>query len=94
MRWFSEVPARRDGMGFYWDTRSILDQEKYQLVDENDADSELLKDIQVINKVLAKYPAAPQNGPMYERYMKQKEGKRKLWDRMKTRILGQHVKEK
>jgi arylsulfatase A-like enzyme len=31
----------RDGMGFYWDTRGILDQEKYQLIDENHADPEL-----------------------------------------------------
>lgn len=84
----------RDGMGFYWDTKGILDQEEYRLVDENVADPELLIDIKVIKKVLAKYPAAPQTGPMYKRYMKQKEGKRELWDKMKTRILSQPAKDK
>jgi len=82
----------RDGLGFYWDTRGILDQEKYRLIKDDKTDPELRKDIEIIGKILKKYPAAPLSGPVYERYMKSKEEKRKLWDKMKQKILNQYKK--
>ena len=84
----------RDGLGFYWDTRGILDQEKYRLIEENKAGPELRRDIETIKRVLNKYPTAPLSGPMYERYMREKTGKRELWDKMREKILSQHKKEK
>ena len=84
----------RDGLGFYWDTRGILDQEKYRLIEKGKADPKLQKDIETIKKVLKKYPTAPLSGPMYERYMKSKEGKRELWDKMKEKVLSQHRRKK
>ena len=84
----------RDGLGFYWDTRGILDQEKYRLIEENKAGPELRRDIETIKRVLNKYPAAPLSGPMYERYMREKTGKRELWDKMREKILSRHKKEK
>jgi len=80
----------RDGMGFYWDTRSTRDQEQYRLINENRPDPSLRKDIELIRTILKKYPAAPLSGPMYERYMKAKKGKRELWDKMREKILNQH----
>ena len=84
----------RDGLGFYWDTRGILDQEKYRLIEENKAGPELRRDIETIKRVLNKYPTAPLSGPMYERYMREKTGKRELWDKMREKILSRHKKEK
>jgi len=84
----------RDGLGFYWDARGILDQEQYRLIDEEKPDLELRKDIEIIKSVLKKYPAAPLSGPMYERYMKSKEGKRELWDKMREKIFSQNRKKR
>ncbi len=84
----------RDGLGFYWDTRGILDQEQYRLIDEGKVAPDLKQDVEVIKEVLKKYPTAPLCGPMYERYMKEKKGKRELWDKMRERILSQNRKKK
>jgi arylsulfatase A-like enzyme len=84
----------RGGMGFYWDTRGVRDQEKYRLMDENNTEPVLCKEIELIRAVLKKYPTAPLEGPMYERYMKAKAGKRELWDRMRDRILREHKEDR
>lgn len=84
----------RSGMGFYWDTRGVRDQEKYHLIDESNPDPALRKEIELIKAVLKKYPTAPLEGPMYERYMKAKAGKRELWDRMRDRILREHKEDR
>jgi len=44
----------------------------------------------LIKTVLKKYPTAPLNGPMYDRDMKDKAGKRELWDKIRERILKEH----
>jgi len=80
----------RDGMGFYWDTRGTRDQEQYKLIDEDKRDPALHSDIELIKTVLENYPPAPLSGPMYERYMKAKEEKRELWDKMRENILRQY----
>ncbi len=74
--------------------RNTLDQEKYRLIEEDKPDPELRKDIEIIKSVLKKYPVAPLSGPMYERYMKSKEGKRELWDKMREKILSQNRKKR
>ena len=84
----------RCGMGFYWDTRGVRDQEKYRMIDMNKPDPALRKEIELIKAVLKKYPTAPLSGPMYERYMKAKAGKRELWDKMRERILKENKKGK
>ncbi len=84
----------RGGMGFYWDTRGVRDQEQYRMIDLNKPDPALRKEIKLIKTVLKKYPTAPLSGPMYERYMKAKAGKRELWDKMRERILREHKEEK
>ncbi|MBA7683684.1 hypothetical protein ES703_92064 [subsurface metagenome] len=83
----------RDGLGFYWDARGILDQEQYRLIDEARPDPALRKDIELVKTILKKYPTAPLSGPMYERYMKMKATKRELWDRMREKILSRQEKE-
>ena len=82
----------RDGLGFFWDARHTLDQEKYGLFEESSADPALSQDIALIKTILAKYPPAPTNGLMFERYLKEKEGKRELWDTMVEKVLKQHGK--
>lgn len=78
----------RDGMGFYWDTRGIRDQEKYRLIDENEPPAELRNDVALIKTILKKYLRAPQSGTMYDRYMEEKAKQRELWDKMRERILS------
>jgi hypothetical protein len=39
------------------------------------------------------YPTAPQAGPMYNRYVKEKAGKRELWYKMRDRILTENRKQ-
>jgi arylsulfatase A-like enzyme len=80
----------RDGMGFYWDTRDTRDQEQYKLMDENKPDPALCEEVELITTVLEKYPPAPLSGPMYERYMKAKEGKREFWDKIRERVLREN----
>lgn len=82
----------RDGMGFFWDARGTLDQESYMLIDEENVDPTLKKEVKQIKAILAKYPTAPTSGKMYERYMKEKAGKWELWDKMRERILKENGK--
>jgi len=81
----------RDGMGFYWDTRGTRDQAQYRLIDEAKPNPALRKDIELIKTILTKYPTAPLSGPMYERYMKAKEGKRERWDKTRKKILSRNI---
>ncbi len=80
----------RGGMGFYWDTRGTRDQEAYKMINLDGPDPALKRDVDLIKTVLNKYPTAPLSGPMYDRYMKEKAGKRELWDKMRARIMKEH----
>ena len=77
----------RDGLGLYWDTRGTVDQEAYRRIRKGRAEGELARDIALIERVLEKYPAAPTSGPMYERYLKKKAGKRKRWEAVRKKFL-------
>ena len=80
----------RDGLDMYWDTRGTLDQESYKLISKDAVPKELKDELKVIESVLNKYPSAPTTGPEYERYMKSKAGKRKLWEKMQQRIFKEN----
>ena len=77
----------RDGLGMYWDTRGVKEQEDYREIGEN-RDPELRKDIELIERVLKRFPTPDLNTEMFRRYLREKAQSRANWEKLKERILG------
>jgi len=63
----------RDGLGTYWDCRGTNDQEKYRCI-KNPEKSDLIAEIELIDKVIDKHPIPDLDSELYYRYIEYKGG--------------------